>query len=117
MEAGALIQAIVNAIIRQEGEPETALNPTNLRWAPWLPTKSVVIKDGFWVPSSRADGIAGAFHVVALHVAMHNTLTELISLWAPASDGNDTTAYIADVQRWAGIVDANIPLYTLITEP
>lgn len=115
MTSGQLTDAIVAAIFRQEGEPSTALNPGNLRWAPWLPTKSVIIKDGFWVPSSRADGIAGASHVVALHIAMHNTLTELISLWAPAEDHNDTAAYIANVQKWASIPDATIPLYTLIT--
>jgi hypothetical protein len=107
-----LIQRLVNAIIRQEGEPETALNPGNLRGAPWISNPAIAA--GFWVPSSRAEGIAGAAHVVSLHIAEGNTLTQLISIWAPPSDGNDTAAYIADVKIWASIPDENQPLWNFI---
>ena len=115
MIVGSLIQVIVSAIFRQEGEPDTALNPGNLRGAPWL--TDPVISKGFWVPKSRAEGIAGAAHLVALRIAEGNSLTQLISIWAPPSDGNDTTAYIKDVMAWTGIVDPDVPLYTLISIP
>lgn len=109
-----LIQRIVNAIIRQEGMSETNFNPGNLRAAPWLPHFTTA--GGFWKPGSRAEGVAAAAHVVALHVAQGNTLTQLISIWAPPSDHNDTAAYIAHVKSWAGIADENTPLYSYILE-
>lgn len=107
-----LIERIVAAIIRQEGEPETALNPGNLRAAPWLANPTIT--DGFWVPGSRAVGIAGIAHVVALHIAEGNSLAQLIRNWAPASDGNETDVYITNVADWAGIADPLVPLYTLL---
>ena len=109
---GDLIQRIVNAIIRQEGMGPTYFNPGNLRAAPWLVRP--IIRDGFWQPSSRAQGIAGAAHVVALHIAEGNSLTQLINIWAPESDGNDTPSYIKDVMEWAKIPNATDPLYTFL---
>lgn len=107
-----LIQRLVNGIIRQEGMAPTALNPGNLRAAPWL--KFPVVRNGFWVPGSRAEGISGAAHVVALRVAMGQTLTQLISAWAPATDKNNTAVYIHNMALWCGIPDVNVPLYTFI---
>ena len=107
-----LIQRLVNAIVRQEGMPLDYPNPGNLRRAPWL--TSPVIEHNFWKPVSRAQGVAGAAHLVALHVAEGNTLTQLISIWAPASDGNDTAAYIAHVKEWASIPDENVPLWNFL---
>jgi hypothetical protein len=118
---GDLIQRICNAIIRQEGEPMTAVNPGNLRGAPWL--TSPVIVAGFWKPVSRAQGIAGLAHLVALHVAEGNTLTDFIAGhpgvyagFAPGADKNDPAAYIADVLAWAGIPSAVEPLWNFIGE-
>jgi hypothetical protein len=108
-----LIQRIVNAQMRQEGAPPGALNPGNLRGAPWL--TNPVIENGFWVPPSRQAGIAGLFHEVALHVAEGQSLTQYITGYAPPGDGNDTAAYIANVAAWAGIRDVNVPLWTYIT--
>ena len=80
-----LIQRIVNAQIRQEDEPPTALNPGNLRGAPWL--TNPVIENGFWVPGSRAEGVAGLAHEVALHIAEGQSLTQYLTDYAPPGDG------------------------------
>ncbi len=107
-----LIQKITEAIIRQEGEPIVALNPGNLRGAPWMTHPTIT--NGFWVPPSREAGIAGIAHVVALRIAMGQTLTQLISAWAPASDGNQTGTYITNVKNWCSIADANAPLWNYL---
>ncbi len=107
-----LIQRIVNAIIRQEGMPLDYKNPGNLRRAPWLVNPS--IENNFWIPNSRSEGVAGAAHVVALHIAEGNTLVQLISIWAPASDNNNTANYIQNVKEWAQIPDESVPLYSYI---
>jgi hypothetical protein len=107
-----LIERLVNAIIRQEGMSPDYPNPGNLRGAPWRLNPTIL--HGFWVPNSRAEGVAGAAHVVALHIAEGNSLTQLISIWAPASDNNDTAAYIANVKAWASIPDETVPLWNFI---
>ena len=123
---GDLIQRITNAIFRQEGMGQDHHNPGNLRGAPWLkntPYALIAMAGGFWVPTSRAEGIAGAAHVVALHIAEGDSLRGLIAGrpgyegWAPASDHNKTEEYIANVKQWAGIADAELPLWNYITEP
>lgn len=127
-----LIERISNAIFRQEGESPNHPNPGNLRDAPWfpkaslgryypspvdnLPETNLKYASGFWVPRSRAEGIAGAAHVVALHIAQGDSLESLISRWAPSSDGNDTKAYIAHVAEWAGIPDTKLPLWNFIQD-
>lgn len=108
-----LIQRIVNAIIRQEGMPADFHNPGNLRGCPWLP-KPWPMQNGFWLPVTRAQGVAGAAHVVALRIAEGENLTTLISAWAPASDGNATAAYIANVKAWANIPNEFQPLQEFI---
>ena len=107
-----LVQRIVNAIFRQEGMSAEYFNPGNLRYAPWLESPRLV--GGFWNPTSRAQGVAGAAHVVALHIAEGNSLTQLITIWAPPSDGNATAQYIANVKEWAAIPDENQPLESFI---
>lgn len=124
-----LISRITNAIIRQEGESATMPNPGNLRDAPWFPAggpgkryypgtdpaqKLQYSASNFWIPRSRAEGVAGAAHVVALHIAQGDSLEALISRWAPSSDGNDTAAYIKNVALWAGIPDTKLPLWNFI---
>jgi hypothetical protein len=107
-----LITRLVNAIIRQEGDYPFASNPGNLRAAPWYPDP--IISGGFWIPPSRNAGVAGAAHVVALRIAVGQSLTQLISAWAPQSDGNNTAVYIQNVKQWAGIPDENVPLWNFI---
>lgn len=106
-----LIQRITLAIFRREGMSPTYANPGNLRAAPWL-SKPTITK-GFWRPNSRAQGVAGAAHVVALHIAEGNSLAQLIGIWAPPSE-NDTASYIANVKEWAQIPDETVPLWTLL---
>lgn len=110
-----LIGKIVAAIIRQEGAPADAKNPGNLRGAPWEPNP-VVSPNHYWQPSSRAEGVAGIFHVIALHVAKGQSLSQVIYSWAPPSDSNPTARYIANVKLWAGIPDEHAALW-LYLEP
>jgi hypothetical protein len=70
----------------------------------------------FWIPRSRAEGIAGAAHVVALHIAKGESLRQLISSWAPPGDGNDTESYIQHVAEWAGIPSVDLALWNYIQE-
>ena len=115
-----LVQSVVNAIIRQEGEPITALNPGNLRGAPWL-TNAPIDKNGFWIPVSRAAGVAGLAHLLTLHIAQGNTLTEFIAGhpgvyagFAPGSDGNNDAAYIKDIMMWAAVPNALLPMWNYL---
>ena len=129
-----LIQRIVNAIIKQEGMSPEHTNPGNLRDCPWFPrcvnakgepvrmypvidgyVAYVHYAGGFWMPRSRAEGIAGAAHVVALHIAEGNSLAELISIWAPPSE-NNTAGYVANVKQWANIPNENLALWNYIQE-
>jgi hypothetical protein len=111
-EVNDLIQRIVNAIIRQEGMSPDNTNPGNLRAAPWFLTQ--VIENGYWKPPSRQAGVAGCAHQVALNIARGYTLTQLISAWAPPSDGNATATYIQNVKSWANIPNENEPLWNYI---
>jgi hypothetical protein len=115
-----LITRIVNAIIRQEGEGKSSLNPGNLRGAPWL-NNPLIYSRGFWIPVNRNCGVAGLAHLVALHIAQGNTLTDFIAGhpgvyagFAPGADHNNDSAYIADVMKWASIPDATVPLWNFI---
>jgi len=107
-----LITRIVNAIFRQEGMSLTITNPGNLRGAPWATNPS--FKYGFWLPNSRNEGVAGAAHVVALRIAMGESLEQLITAWAPPSDKNNTATYIQNVKNWANIPDEFKPLWDFI---
>ena len=104
-----LIQRIVAAIIRQEGAKPDSTNPGNLRGAPWL-SGPKAFQNGFWLPVTRAQGVAGLAHVVALHIAEGDSLTTFIGKYAPSADHNNTVAYIANVSKWAGIPDTISPL-------
>jgi hypothetical protein len=117
-----LIQRIVNAVIRQEGMTPDFPNPGNLRGAPWLTAPLII--GGFWRPVSRAMGIAGLAHLVALHIAEGNTLADFIAGhpgiyagFAPGGDHNDPVAYVANVKNWAEIPSENEPLWNFIQDP
>jgi hypothetical protein len=76
---------------------------------------------GFWYPESRAVGLAGLAHVIALHIAQGNSLTDFIgghpgvyAGFAPGADRNNDLVYIADVMAWAGVPDAHQPLWNFI---
>ena len=113
-----LVTRLVNGIIRQEGAPATALNPGNIRQTPWLSRSTT--KAGMWVPVSRAQGIAGICHIVALHIAEGDSVAGFLggrtgySGYAPAADHNDPATYIKNVCTWANIADPEEPMWNLI---
>ena len=95
--------------------PADYVNPGNLRAAPWR--IGPLIEGGFWKPATRAEGIAGMAHVVALHIAKGDSLRQFISKWAPSADGNNTAAYIQNVLDWAELPSADDPLWSFIEDP
>lgn len=106
-----LLYRLCSAIATQEGR-FTSNDPGDLRAAPWLHDAN--IKGGFWVPVSRAQGISGMYHQVALNIARGDSLRTLITKWAPPTE-NDTEAYIKHVKAWAGITDENQPLQEFLS--
>lgn len=109
---------VVSGIATEEGFfevdtlPRRDNNPGDLRAAPWLVHPAVV--HGFWVAPTLAEGIAGLYHNVALDVARGWNMTQLISAWAPPTDGNRTAKYIADMRRMVGC-DPLTPLWAYLT--
>ena len=67
----------------------------------------------FWNPRTRAEGLAGLYHVAALHVAELNGLKTFVWIFAPPSQ-NNSAAYLKNVMEWTGIEDSSVPLYTLV---
>lgn len=115
-----LIEKLAAAIIRMEGQKPDFNNPMNLRDAPWIATRKYVLRGGagrFWDPASRKEGLAGGLHLLALRIASGWSLERLITSWAPPSDGNQTSAYLANMAKWTGISDVKQPLLELLEEP
>lgn len=117
---GQLLDALAKAIIRQEGRGPFDTNPGDLRAAPWLAAGLVNFKHlhgsgGFWNPSTRAEGVAGIYHVAMLHIAELQNVQQFVFIWAPPSE-NNSAAYLAHVQEWTGITDATKPLYLLVSD-
>jgi hypothetical protein len=127
------IEDIRDAIIRQEGNGLNPTNPGNLRGAPWITSslQGVVvadrflyppsITDGFWNPPTVQIGIAGLDHLIALHRAQGNSLTQFIAGapnvyagFAPGADGNKDPVYVADVMKFARIPDEYAPLWEYV---
>ena len=110
-----LIQRITLAIFRQEGHDQEFTNPGSLRAAPWL--TNPIIVNGFWEPYTRMQGVAGAAHVVALHIAEGQSLRQFITGYAPPGDNNNTEAYIKNVSEWGAIPNVDVPLWTYMEAP
>lgn len=122
-----LANRITKAIFMQEGMPKTWNNPGNLRDCPWFDghyqqrsypdSTRVVFANGFWIPRTRIEGVAGTLHCVSLCIAEGMSLTDLISKhWAPPSE-NDTVAYIKNVSLWAGVPDVKVAMWNQIVDP
>ena len=114
-----LLGLICSGIAFQEGwwtpdsRPQRNLNPGDLRAAPWRSAPQ--FSGGYWKAASEAEGIAGLYHQVALNIARGYSLAQLVNAWAPASDGNDPTVYLANLMKWTGITDATVPVWNLLT--
>lgn len=74
-------------------------NPGNLRSAAGVNTV-----DGFANFQSQQDGYAAMAALLGSYPEKHHadTLTSIINTYAPAKDGNNDAAYIADVSKWIG---------------
>jgi hypothetical protein len=68
----------------------------------------------FWMPRSRAEGVAAMYHLLALHVAEGDSLATFIKHIAPAADSNQPDVYIANVAKWAGIADSTAQMQELL---
>lgn len=109
------IDTLASAIARMEGftagrgRGVVNNNPGNLRdyrtaagaWAIWpgLPHDDA----GFPRFPSVSDGWAALKRDLGLKSARGMTLQQIIGAWAPASDGNDTAGYLANVSAWTGL--------------
>jgi hypothetical protein len=114
-----LIYKLACAIAAQEGfflEGSIAQrqdNPGNLRGASW--TGPVVpMQGGYWLATSIEQGQAGEMHLIALRIAQGATLTQLINVWAPVTDGNEPEIYIENVMAWTGIPDPDVQLWNYL---
>lgn len=123
MPTTGLIEAIANAIATAEGFfvagalPQRSNNPGDLRAAPWL--QHPVVAGGFWNAPSVGAGVAGLLHQIALDVARGQSLQQLITSWAPPSDGNNTDNYINETLRRLKVqgfdIDSTVPLQNYLT--
>ena len=115
VDPSTILFKLASAIATAEGffaagtPPERNNNPGDLRAAPWI--DHPVIEKGFWVASSRAAGIAGLYHQIALDVARGVSLRQLVYKWAPPTDGNNTENYLKETGRRTGITNFDVPLW------
>lgn len=113
-----LIHTLVSAIATTEGffnpgtPPQRNHNPGDLIATPSWKGK---VAGRFRVYPSDAEGIAAATKLVVDHIAVGHSLKQLISIWAPPSDGNNTSQYILETARRCGIEDPNVPLWSYLT--
>lgn len=80
-------------------------NPLNVRpGSPWEGLAIPSEESGFCRFTSNVWGFRAAFRVLITYNDVHklNTLTGIISRWAPPGDHNDTNAYIAAVTKATG---------------
>lgn len=119
------IYKLVSAIATQEGRFQT-YNMGDLRDCPWFPAdskghryypdtgKAVAYANGFWIPRTRVEGLAGLYHQLALDIAKGWTLKQLLNSYAPPSDGNNTAQYIINVMAWVGITSPDEQLWNYL---
>jgi hypothetical protein len=115
MTLEACVEAITQAILRQEGgnNPKSVHaamvarfglhNPGHLIWARQRGAQPVELspQGRLWAGwKSYAEGVGGVRRQVRLDISRGLTLRELISKYAPASE-NNTDAYIRGVADWS----------------
>ncbi len=124
------LERLCQAIAEQEGwlssidEPRTKgsrswrnHNPGNLRRSPF----SIGVEDGFCVFKTDQDGMSAlswdirqkATGNTTTGLTGSSTLADLINIWAPKSDGNNTDIYLQSVVKNSGI-DKNTLLRDII---
>lgn len=92
-------------------------NPGNLRSSPL----EIGVRDGFALFRTEADGWAGFRWDIAqkargqtmTKLSGNSTLSDLIHVWAPSSDGNDPDGYLASILRMTGF-SAEMKLFELL---
>jgi hypothetical protein len=118
------VELLVCAIATQEGElkSHTRNNPGNLRYAHQAHAKrpdgtmlGALKNEPIAVFDSWADGIVGLFRDAWAKVAIHLTVREFITQYAPEGDHNDTEKYIQDVLAWTGLPE-DTPIVTLLPD-
>jgi hypothetical protein len=58
-------------------------------------------------------GVAALYRQLWLQVAQGQTVRQIINQWAPASAGNDTSAYLTNILKWTGL-SADTPVLELL---
>ena len=82
-------------------------NPLNLKFNASQDGVMGADGGGFGIYQTMADGVAAAERQLMLYRSRGiDTVSGIVSKWAPAGDGNDTAGYIAQVAKALG-VDAN----------
>jgi hypothetical protein len=120
------VELLACAIAMQEGWfqdgaiPQLRNNPGDLRFAHQI---GATIPGGLTADflaqpqpiaqfGSRALGLTALFRQLWLQVAEGQTVRQIISQWAPATE-NDTSAYLQDVLNWTGL-PADTPVLELL---
>ncbi len=81
-------------------------NPGNLRYRPWQAAYGATGQDpnGFAIFRSPTAGFAAMQALLQSYGAGGvNTVRGIVNTYAPASDGNDVSAYIADIDKGMGV--------------
>lgn len=107
------VELLACAIATQEGwfmpgsTPQVRRNPGDLRFAGQMGATrpagaSAAALEPIAVFPSNALGVTALFRQLWLQVAEGQTVAQIISQWAPATE-NNTSQYLQDVLAWTGL--------------
>ena len=109
------MQTLLQAIAREEGfyapgsRPSRNCNPGDLNFEPWEESFGAKLETPLGSEEARfacfpsvTEGFAAMRHLLLTEYA-GLTLEAALNKWAPPSDGNDTSAYLASVSEWTGM--------------
>jgi hypothetical protein len=118
------LELFASAIATKEGWfapipnlPRTNNNPGDLRASPLTRPKD---KYNFVVFTNPREGTAALYHDLLLKAMRGMSVAQIITAWAPPSDGNNTAQYIKEVCAWTGLKPTDLlwdslPLQNLYT--